>query len=293
MQKVMITGSNGMLGRTLMKMISEEVIGFDLPKADITNYNLFRQIVKENLSTYKDNIMIHCAAMTDVDNCEYEKDLAYKINAIGSMNVAKICNEFNIKLIAISTNYVFDGTSNKVYNEFDIANGGPTIYGKSKFAGEELIKQYCPNHIIVRTAWLYGPGGPSFIHTLYNMMKNKINEIKVVNDQIGNPTSVFALSTKIEMLMHYSDLTGIVHCVSEGYTSKDLLAYEFFKIMNYNMRINPCTSDEYYFRAANRPKFTALDNMQLRLYKLPKMWHWKEQLKAFCEYEFLKDKHEV
>jgi dTDP-4-dehydrorhamnose reductase len=161
--KVMLTGGRGMLGRTLCaELTGFEVIPTDLPEADITDGGAFDALLEE----IAPDAVIHCAAMTAVDDCESKIDLAYKLNALGSANVAIACHRHGVRLIAISTDYVFEGSSQVPYNEFDAATGGNTVYGKSKFAGETAVRQHCPDHVICRISWLYGPGGPSFVHTM-------------------------------------------------------------------------------------------------------------------------------
>ena len=157
--KVLLTGGKGMLGRTLCAELTDfEVIPPDLPDADITDPAGFDALLKK----ISPDAVIHCAAMTAVDKCETETDLAYKLNAFGTANVAAACHRSHIRLIAISTDYVFDGAADRPYNEFDLPTGGNTVYGKSKFAGEEAVRRHCPDHVICRISWLYGAGGPSF-----------------------------------------------------------------------------------------------------------------------------------
>ena len=164
--KILLTGGKGMLGRTLVKELTDfEVIPTDLPEADITDAAGFDALLKREMP----DAVIHCAAMTAVDKCETEVDLAYKLNAFGTANVAAACHRNGVRLIAISTDYVFAGDADRPYNEFDFADGGRTIYGKSKFAGEEAVRRHCPDHVICRISWLYGDGGPSFVHAMLNL----------------------------------------------------------------------------------------------------------------------------
>ena len=143
--RILITGGKGMLGRTLQNVLSDnEIIIADLPEADITDAAGFDAFVERNAP----DVVIHCAAMTAVDRCETEKELAYKLNVEGSGNVAKACRKHGVRLIAVSTDYVFDGKAERPYNEFDIADGGATVYGQSKFYGEEAVKKNCDNYVI-------------------------------------------------------------------------------------------------------------------------------------------------
>lgn len=280
--KILITGANGMLGRTIQKVFSKynnfSIIPTDIDTLDITNLNQ----VDEFLTLSKPDIIIHCAALTNVDYCETHKEEAYKINAFGTSNLAIICEKLNIKLIYISTDYVFDGFSYTPYNEFDIPTGGINIYGKSKYAGELAVKTYCKNFIIARISWLYGAGGPSFLHTIYKFSKSK-NEISVVNDQIGNPTSTLAVAKKLVQLIN-NNLIGVFHLTCEGSTSWYEYAKEFFNILNIKMQINPCSST-IYKRDAARPSNSQLDKYMLKFYNIDLMPYWKDALIEFCKIE--------
>ena len=280
--KIMLTGGKGMLGRTLCRELAEfEVIATDLPEADITDAAGFEKL----LQTVKPDAVIHCAAMTAVDKCESETLLAYKLNADGTANVAKACSKNNVRLIAISTDYVFDGSSGRPYNELDIANGGNTVYGKSKFAGEEAVRQYCPDHVIARISWLYGAGGPSFVHAMMNLADGTRPELKVVADQIGNPTSTTAVARALRNILLKKELYGTFHLTCEGEASWFEFAQEIFHLAGKEQKVVPCTTEEFP-RPAPRPKNSRLDKMMLRMHDLPAMPHWKDALAEFMQSEF-------
>ena len=280
--KIMLTGGKGMLGRTLCRELAEfEVIATDLPEADITDAAGFEKL----LQTVKPDAVIHCAAMTAVDKCESETLLAYKLNADGTANVAKACSKNNVRLIAISTDYVFDGSSDRPYNELDIANGGNTVYGKSKFAGEEAVRQYCPDHVIARISWLYGAGGPSFVHAMMNLADGTRPELKVVADQIGNPTSTTAVARALRNILLKKELYGTFHLTCEGEASWFEFAQEIFHLAGKEQKVVPCTTEEFP-RPAPRPKNSRLDKMMLRMHDLPAMPHWKDALAEFMQSEF-------
>lgn len=271
-----------MLGRTLCsQLLNYEVIPIDIPEVDITNATLLDTV----LSDYKPNVVIHCAAMTNVDLCESQQEQAYFINAYGTKNVACSCNRLGIRLIAISTDYVFDGISQMPYNEFCHANGGNTIYGKSKFAGEEQVRLYCPNHIIARISWLYGSGGPSFVHTMVKLADGTRPILKVVSDQIGNPTSTVAVAHKLLEIIERPDLVGTFHLTCEGKASWFDFAQEIFQKLNLNQKVIPCTTEEYP-RPAPRPHNSCLDKMMLRFSGLSPMPYWKDALHEFLASEF-------
>lgn len=299
--KVLLTGGKGMLGRTILRVLDGktttdgkrfEIIPTDLPEADITDENCIDSVIKK----YAPDAVIHCAAMTAVDKCETEVDLAYKLNARGSANVAAACNRNKIRLIAISTDYVFEGSANRPYNEFDEATGGNTVYGKSKFAGEQQIRALCPNHVIARISWLYGFGGPSFVHAMIGLAKAKQLErevgvgektpLKVVADQIGNPTSAIAVARKLGEILERPNLCGTFHLTCEGEASWAEFAAEIFRLTGKNQKIVPCTTEEFP-RPAPRPKNSRLDKMGLRLAGLSPMPDWKDALEEFITAEEL------
>ena len=271
-----------MLGRTLAsELMDYNVIVTDLPEADITNPSGFDTVLKFHMP----DVVIHCAAMTAVDRCEMEIDCAYRLNAFGTTNVATACHRNGIRLIAISTDYVFDGFSDRPYHEFDRPTGGTTIYGKSKFAAEEAIRQHCPNHVICRISWLYGTGGPSFVHTMLQLADGSRLVLKIVNDQVGNPTSAPVVASELREIIRRPELTGTFHLTCEGEASWYDFAREIFAICGIRQKIMPCTSIEYP-RPAQRPKNSRLDKMMLRLTALPPMPHWKKALRTFLASEF-------
>ncbi|MDD3118291.1 MAG: dTDP-4-dehydrorhamnose reductase [Victivallales bacterium] len=279
--KVLLTGGNGMLGRTLAAEWSDfTVISTDLPEADITDAAGFDAVVGE----YCPDAVVHCAAMTAVDKCETERELAYKLNAFGSGNVAAACRRHHVRLIAISTDYVFAGDLDRPYHEFD-APGAGTVYGRTKWAGEELIRRHCPNHLIARISWLYGAGGPSFVHTMMQLADGSRPELKVVADQRGNPTSASAVARQLQLLLWHPELVGTFHLTCEGEASWYELAQELFRLTGTVQRVVPCTTAEFP-RPAPRPVNSRLDKMMLRLAGLPPMPHWREALAEFVTREF-------
>ena len=285
--KVLLTGGKGMLGRTICSELTDfEIIPTDLPEGDITNPALFDSLLKKETP----DAVIHCAAMTAVDRCETDVDLAYKLNAFGTANVASACHRGGIRLIAISTDYVFDGNADRPYHEFDRPNGGNTVYGKSKFAGEEAVRSLCPDHVICRISWLYGPGGPSFIHTMMKLADGTRPELKVVHDQHGNPTSTLAVARALRNILNRRELAGTFHMTCEGEATWAELAAELFRIMNINQTVVPCRTDEYP-RPAPRPANSRLDKMMLRLAGLPPMPRWEDALREFCQKEFRSGKN--
>ena len=280
--KILITGGKGMLGRTLQQEFRDcELIIADLPEADITDPAGFDAF----LAKASPDVVIHCAAMTAVDKCETEIDFAYKLNAFGTANVAAACHRHHVRLVAISTDYVFEGNADRPYNEFDKPNGGNTIYGKSKFAGEEAIRNHCPDHVICRISWLYGHGGPSFVHAMMNLADGTRPVLKVVADQHGNPTSTTAVARQLRNILNRRELVGTFHMTCEGEATWAEFAAEIFRLAGKDQKIVPCTTEEFP-RPAPRPKNSRLDKMMLRLAALPPMPDWHDALAEFMKTEF-------
>lgn len=282
--KLLITGAEGMLGRTLVSQFSSEyevVVGTH-KECDITDFD----VLCEKLESLRPDVVIHCAAMTDVDRCEIEADKAYLVNSIGTKNIARACHQNKVKLISISTDYVFDGNLDRPYCEADFADGGTTIYGRSKWLAEEMVRTYCPNHIIARVSWLYGSGGPSFVHTMLRLADEGQAEIKVVEDQIGNPTSCMAVSKGLRKLLEKPEVVGTIHLSCEGEASWYDFAKRIFEFSGKSPRLIPCTSEAYRTRA-KRPHNSRLEKRMLRILNIEPMQQWEEALKEFLTSEKL------
>jgi len=280
--KILITGGKGMLGRTLQSVLAEhELVIADLPECDITDAACFDRF----LAAAAPDAVIHCAAMTAVDKCESEVDFAYKLNAVGSMNVAAACCRHNVRLIAISTDYVFGGELDRPYHEFDVAGGAHTVYGQTKFAGEKLIRRHAPNHVICRISWLYGAGGPSFVHAMLKLADGTRPVLKVVDDQHGNPTSTLAVARQLKNILARPELVGTFHMTCEGEATWAEFAREIFRLAGVKQEIVPCTTAEFP-RPAPRPLNSRLEKKMLKLCGLPPMPDWHEALAEFMKLEF-------
>lgn len=281
--KILITGGNGMLGRTLSKELAEhEIIIADLPDWDITDDAGF---FEKTLAAAPD-VIIHAAAMTKVDECETNRDLAFKLNEEGSRNVAIAAKACGARMIAISTDYVFSGEPPKepwAWGETDIPRPR-TVYGASKFAGEQMIQFILPDAVILRIAWLYGAGGPSFVHTMARLGSEEGTPLKVVNDQRGNPTSCKVVADVIKFLLTKPDVSGIIHSTCEDQCTWYDLTKELFNILGLKREVVPCATDEFP-RPAPRPKNSALKKSVLNLlgYRTP---NWKAALSEFASNEF-------
>lgn len=281
--KILITGGKGMLGRTLQKEFAEhELIVADLPDWDITDDTGF----VEKVGAARPDLIIHCAAMTKVDDCEAKRDLAFKLNEEGSRNVALAAKMCGARLFAVSTDYVFSGEPPRepwAWSETDIPRPR-TVYGASKFAGEQMIQMILPEAVIVRIAWLYGSGGPSFVHTMAKLGAQEGSPLKVVNDQRGNPTSTKVVADVLKFLVAKPDVSGIVHATCEEQCTWYDLTVELFRLLGLKREVVPCTTAEFP-RPAPRPRNSALRKSVLNLlgYRTPP---WKDALAEFVKNEF-------
>ena len=272
---ILLTGGNGMLGRTLQRQLrGHELFVADLPEVDITD----GRCVEQAVAGFKPEVIIHCAAMTQVDACEADSDKAFRVNALGSASVARAANRWGARLIAVSTDYVFDGTLGRAYHEFD-APAPRTVYGASKLAGEEAVRRHCPDHTILRIAWLYGEEGPSFLHTLLKLGAQAGAPLNVVNDQVGNPTSTDAVAQLIARLLE-APLPGVVHGSCEGEATWFEFAQAIFKRAGVVRGVAPCSTAEFP-RPAPRPANSRLEKRMLRLAGFAPMPHWEEALEKF------------
>lgn len=281
--KILITGGKGMLGRTLQKEFAEhELIVADLPDWDITDDTGF----VEKVGAARPDLIIHCAAMTKVDDCEAKRDLAFKLNEEGSRNVALAAKMCGARLFAVSTDYVFSGEPPRepwAWSETDIPRPR-TVYGASKFAGEQMIQMILPEAVIVRIAWLYGSGGPSFVHTMAKLGAQEGSPLKVVNDQRGNPTSTKVVADVLKFLVAKPDVSGIVHATCEEQCTWYDLTVELFRLLGLKREVVPCTTAEFP-RPAPRPRNSALRKSVLNLLgcRTPP---WKDALAEFVKNEF-------
>lgn len=288
--KIVITGAKGQLGTQLINIIksgkseigsiderylNSEIIGIDIEELDISNLDeVIDFICKE-----KPDIIINPAAYTNVDACESNEDLAYKVNSLGARNLAIAAEKVGAKLIHVSTDYVFEGNGTKPYKEYDIPN--PVgVYGKTKYLGEQFVREFSSKHFIVRTAWLYGYNGGNFVKTIMKAAKER-GKLQVVDDQRGNPTNAEDLAHHL-LKVALSDEYGIYHCTGEGECSWYDFACKIVEMSNIECIVDPCTSEQYK-RAAKRPEYSSLDNMMLRCTVGNEMRSWEAALEEFVK----------
>ena len=205
-------------------------------------------------------------------------DAAYRANALGSANVARACHRHGARPLAMSTDYVFSGELDRPYHEWDEPDPR-TVYGRSKAAGEEAVRTLCPDHVIVRTAWLYGPGGPSFLHTMLKMGREPGPPLKVVDDQRGGPTSTRWLAACLERLL-FEPVGGTVHASCEGETTWFGFAREIFALWGLRRELVPCRTGEFP-RTTSRPANSRLKKRILRLLGWPPPATWRDEPASF------------
>ena len=286
--KIVITGAKGQLGSQFIQIIKQgkseigpisqvyeqsQVIGIDIEELDITDI----QAVREFMMLERPDMIINPAAYTNVDACESEEDMAYKVNAIGPRNLAIVAEEIGAKLIHISTDYVFEGNGAVPYREYDQI-GPLTVYGKTKLAGEEFVKQLCKKHFIVRTAWLYGYNGHNFVKTILKLASER-EEIDVVDDQRGNPTSAEDVAHHV-LKMALTEEYGTYYCTNTGECSWYDFATKIVEYAQLKCVVKPTTSDKF-IRPAKRPAFSSLDNMMLRVTVGDEMRTWEKALEHY------------
>lgn len=279
--KILITGSSGQLAKELISYISGfQDSNISLISKSSNELNICdKEKVISVINIIKPDVVINCAAYTDVEGCEKNIENAFNVNSLGPRNLAIACEMVNGKLVHISTDYVFNGNSFIPYKEFDLPNP-INVYGKTKYLGEEYVKQFCKRYFIIRTSWLYGFYGKNFVKTILNKGK-ELGELKIVNDQIGSPTSARELTYHIFKIA-LSDEYGIYHCSNNGQCSWYEFACKIIELSKLQCNIKPITSEEFK-TIAKRPNCSVLDNMMLRSTIGDNMSHWEEALKDFIQ----------
>ena len=287
MKKILVTGCNGQLGRAIRKeyaasdveFINTDVVeGEGVVSLDITDVDAVLKLVRAE----KPDVIINCAAHTNVDKCEEQWDLAYKINAIGPRNLSIAATEADAKMIHVSTDYVFEGNGTRPYTEFDAPNP-VSAYGKTKLEGENFVKEFAKKHFILRTALLYGDG-KNFVKTMLALAENH-DELNVVCDQVGTPTSAVELAKMI----HYLEGTenyGTFHATCEGDTNWADFAEAIFKRAGKNVKVNHVTSKQYKEMnpaSANRPAYSILEDYMIKLTSDFVMADWQDALDVYMK----------
>ncbi|WP_431086535.1 dTDP-4-dehydrorhamnose reductase [Paenibacillus sp. 8b26] len=282
--KVLVTGASGQLGKDVVKVFQEEghdVLGYDREHLDITNLEQAVKIVGQ----YQPDAVIHCAAYTAVDAAEADVDDAYQVNAAGTRNMALAAEKAGAKLVYISTDYVFDGTAEQAYHEYDNTNP-QSIYGKSKRAGEVLTQTLSSRYFIVRTSWVYGLNGNNFVKTMLKLGQEK-PQLQVVNDQKGSPTYTVDLARFLAELVQ-TEKYGVYHASNSGsctwYEFTQAILQDAAEILGAKItaKLEPCSTEQFP-RPAARPRNSVMEHIAIRTSGLNDLRAWREGLQDFLK----------
>jgi len=279
--KILLTGAKGQLGSECKDVMKSdyEIIDTDLEEFDITSWDN----VILTISQLSPDIILNCAAFTNVDECETKKRESERINVEGPRNLAQGAARYEKVIVHISSNFVFDGRKRLPQPYFEDDPMNPlSFYGVTKMESETAVKQNTLNYILIRTGWLYGIRGDNFIKRILALALQKDREsLRVVNDQFGSPTWSFRLAQQIKVLIDKGK-EGVYHATSEGYCSRYEWAQYFLERMGITIPIVPCASDEYP-TPAKRPANSILENRQLKTEGLNIMPSWQKDLDTFLD----------
>lgn len=270
--RIVITGAGGQLGRSLQETLAgEQVLALTHADGDVADPGII-----DRIAGWQPDVVIHTASMTDVDGCERNPDAAFRVNGLGTRNVALACQQTGAAMVYISTDYVFDGTRGSPYTEWDTPNP-ISVYGASKLAGERYVEQLLDRFWIVRTAWVYRRGHNNFVATILRLAAEQ-SRLRVVTTEVGSPTYAPDLAAAIAQLIQ-RPLYGIYHLTNAGYCSRYEFARKIVELAGLDTVIEPV---DHYPRAARPPAFAPLRNfvgaeagIELR--------HWEEALRAYFE----------
>lgn len=280
-QAVAVTGASGMLGHDVVKELRRRglaVVEFDRSRCDVTNADLCWKAIQSSAA----DVVINCAAYTNVNGAETETDLTMAVNSEGAANVAAACAATGARMIHVSTDYVFDGTKNGAYDAADATNP-LNMYGRSKLAGEQRVAETLPEAqwAVVRTSWLYGANGPNFVKTMLNLARQG-KDLKVINDQVGAPTyTVDLASALVDLAM--TGASGIIHGTATGECTWYEFAREIFQMSGITpASLMPCVTADYPTPAV-RPLNSRLSPASLLKFGVSALPHWQDGLKRYLE----------
>lgn len=275
---ILVTGVNGQLGHDVVKLLDSKehiVTGVDRKEMDITN----EEAVKGKVSEVKPDVIVHCAAYTNVDGAENDEETAYQVNALGTKYLAQAAKEIGAKMLFVSTDYVFEGNASEPY-EVDHPTNPIGAYGRTKLAGENFLKEILDRFYIVRTAWVFGKNGKNFVKTMLRLGKER-GEVGVVADQVGSPTYTMDLAKFIIELIQ-TEKYGTYHATNSGVCSWYEFAVEIFKQAGLSVKVNPLTTEQYP-TPAKRPKYSVLSKAELEKQGFTPLPDWKEALHAYLK----------
>lgn len=273
---IIVTGAKGQLGGDVCDLLKKQnipFIGIDKEELDITDSKAVNDFFNKN----KASSLIHCAAYVAVDKAENEKDICFEVNEKGTENLAKACKSHNMKMLYVSTDYVFSGEGDKPF-ETDRKKAPLNTYGLSKLKGEEAVMKNLSEYFIVRTSWVFGERNTNFIATMLRLSETK-EELNVVDDQIGSPTYAKDLAILICQMIK-TEKYGIYHGTNEGYCSWCDLAKKAFAVAGRNVKVNAVTSDLFPTKAT-RPKNSRLSKKCLDENGFDRLPHWENAVERY------------
>ncbi len=275
--RIFITGSEGQLGtvlRTSLAQAGHEVAGGDLP-----DWNMMDGAqVEASLRAFGPDVVLHAAALTNVDYCAEHPQEAVRINGVGTYNVALACREVGAQIVAISSNEVFDGAADRPYEEYDPRHP-INPYGRSKAVAEQIVERFAPDYMIVRTAWLYAPGGTNFIHKILERARSG-GPLRVVTDEVGSPTYAVDLARALGQLIAIGK-PGIYHLANAGACSRHAFAEAIVELAGLDTPVEPITSDAFD-RPSTPPAYSPLVNVFAAALGV-EMPHWREAVAAYLD----------
>ncbi len=275
MQKIWVCGSRGQIGQAVNDVVDKlefEMLDTDMDDLDVTDTDEVLRFGEMN----RPDIIINCSGMTDIEACEENPSMAYKVNALGARNLAIVASKMQAKMVQLSTDDVFDGKSTAPYTEFDVTNP-VTVYGKSKLAGESYVKEFTSKHFIVRSTWVYGKGSNFITNFLQKVEEG--GEIAVASDQFGSPTSANELARFLLHLVHTSEY-GTYHATNRGICSRYAFAEEILKMTGKQVALQPVPTvmDEL---SKVRPAYAVLDNFIMSMVPVYDFPQWQDSLREY------------
>lgn len=278
MLKLWIVGASGQIGSAINEVLDPlemEVFNTDKEELDITDTD---EVLNFGVINRPD-VIINCAAVTDTDLCEKEPELAYRVNALGARNLSIVARKTGAKMVQISTDDVFDGIRHTPYTEFDDTNP-KTVYGRSKRAGENYVKEFTHKHFIIRSNWVYGHQGNNFVNRVLEAADKGIS-LSVASDQFGSPTSAKDLARMIIYLIGTNEY-GTYHVTCSGVCNRYEFAQEVLRLAGKNTTLKSVPTEQSDLSSV-RPPYAVLDNFILRIIEVYDMPDWKESLKAYMD----------
>ncbi|MBE5868328.1 MAG: dTDP-4-dehydrorhamnose reductase [Lachnospiraceae bacterium] len=276
--KVLVTGVKGQLGYDVVKELEKrglEAVGVDIEEMDITDACSVESVI----SQASPDAVIHCAAYTAVDAAEDNEEICRKVNADGTRNIACVCKALDIKMIYISTDYVFDGEGTRPWEPED-ERRPVSVYGQTKYEGELAVQEILEKYFIVRIAWVFGINGKNFVKTMLRLAQTR-DTLTVVNDQFGSPTYTYDLA-KLLVDMIQTEKYGIYHATNEGICTWHEFACAIFRTAGLQINVLPVTSAEYAAKA-KRPFNSRMSKEKLTEMGFEKLPSWQDALERYVE----------